>query len=340
MYGRLKLKRFCRPHSFVTLVLLLPLLAQVIACSLPGIGEVNTNDSSATITAMQATINAVAVTATPQPTSPPSPTPLPPTQPPPTQELPTLPPPPAISPQAPANLEEIILSSRVLLYEDVAGNPEVFRYVAAAMERLGFRKGSYVDLGDAQGRLMDRMIGNAPDGQPWDLIIIAAEDRTGIQGTFFEILEGILNAGKTSVILEAWYLDEVHLGTAKPILLRCGVDVANWFGGSRTPADLKIYAYQPDHPLLNEVVSVRAFRIADYWPYEDQGDLMFLTGTGDAQLVLGTRPDEPNGYGVLAECYNSRLILQTMSTHNYLDETMVSLWANYIHYALRKHHGY
>jgi len=69
-------------------------------------------------------------------------------------------------------------------------------------------------------------------------------------------------------------------------------------------------------------------------------DVMFLTGTGDAQLVLGTRPDEPNSYGVLAECYNGRLILQTMSTHNYLDETMVTLWANYIHYALRKHHGY
>lgn len=293
---------------------------------------------NATITALQATIDAKP-TSTPQPTAVPTDTPAPPTMTP----LPTLPPPPTAAaitqpPQAPSNIEELILNSSVLLYEDMAGNPEVFRYVAAALQRLGFRDGSYMDTGDAQGRFLTAMSGNAPSGRPWDLIIIANEDRDGIQGTFFEVLEPILNRGDTYVIMEMWHLDEIQEGTVKPILLRCGVNVFNWEGSSS--ADLHLFAPDPNHPLLNEVVSVREFKLLDYWMfYYDLGDLMYLTGTGDAKVVLSSQPGDSTQAGVLTECYNGRLIMQTFSSHNYQDETMVSLWANYIHYALRKKHG-
>ncbi len=318
------------------LVLLLPFAVQSLGCTIAGLGEGSTSDADATITAMQATINAQAATATsasaatatPQPTSTPT------FEPPPTLE-PTL----ETSPNPPGDLEQLIRSSRILLFEDVAGNPDIHRYVQAALERLGFREGSYVDVGDALGRFMDHLRGNAPDGQPWDLIIIASEDRGEVQGTFYEILEGILDSGKTSVILETWNLDQISEGAVKPILLRCGVYPAPWFRSGS--AGLKVYALKPDHPLLTEVIGVRDFRVSFYWILEvDQGDLLFLTGTGDAQLVVGTNPQEPNGYGTLAECFNSRLILQTMSSHNYTNDTSVPLWMNYIHYALRRHYGY
>lgn len=294
-------------------------------------------DHEATITAMQATIDAKP-TSTPQPTAAPTNTPAPPTTIP-----PTLPPPPTAAavtqaPQSPANIEELILNSNVLLYEDMAGNPDVFRYVSAALQRLGFREGSYMDTGDAQGRFLTAMAGNAPNGKPWDLIIIANEDRDGIQGTFFEVLEPILNRGDTRVIMEMWHLDEIQEGTVKPILLRCGVNVSNWEGSSS--ADLNLYAPDSNHPLLNEVVPVHEFKLLDYWMwYVDLGDLMYLTGTGDAKIALSAQPGDSTQAGVLTECYDGRLILQTFSSHNYQDETMVSLWANYIHNALREKHG-
>jgi hypothetical protein len=239
------------------------------------------------------------------------------------------------SPQAPTNIEDLILSSKVLLYEDIAGNPDVFRYVAAALQRLGFPDGSYVDTGDAQGRFLEQMSKGAPGGTPWDLIIIASEDRSGIQGTFFEVLEPILNTGKTAVILEAWHRDEIHQGTGKPILLKCGVDVVNWEG-----ATMNVFALDPSSPLLNEVVRVTDFHVLNYWEwYIDLGDLMYVTGSGDAKLVAGAEPGNTNQGGVLTECYDGRLVLQTMSSHNYDDDTMVSLWENYIHYTLRRIHG-
>lgn len=328
-------RRAPRPAA---LILLFALAVSLTAC-LPFFGS--DDDPDATITALQATINAVPVATATSPataTLPPTATPLPPTAAPPTQ-----PPPPTAAAvtqpaAAPGNIEELILNSNVLLFEDMAGNEEVFRYVAAAMQRLGFRDGSYYDTGDAQGRLLEQMSGNAPNGRPWDLIIIANEDTDGIQGTFYEVLEGVLNTGKTAVIHESWHLDEIHQGAVKPILLRCGVDVVNWAGSSS--ASLKVFPLDSGSPLLSEIVNVNSFNVLDYWGYYyDLGDLMYLTGTGDARLVAGAEPGTTNQGGVLAECYNGRLILQTLSSHNYTDDTMVSLWANYIHYALRRLHG-
>ncbi len=322
------------PKSLLLIfTLILPLLIQVLACSLvqglPG------QEAGATITALQQTINAGPATQTPLPT------PLP-TQAPSTSQATEPAAAPSPQPAAtttgasnpPANLEALIKSANILLFEDITGNLDIYRYVAAAFERLGLKP---YDVGDAQGRLKTALMGGPGQGKAWDLIVIAAEDRDQVQGEFFEYLENILDQGKTAVILETWYLDQISQGTAKPILMRCGVDVVSWVGVSHSPSDLKIYPLISNSPLLNEVVSVSQFRIADYWPYEFQGNLMNLNGMGDAQLILGIDPKNVNGNGVLANCFNSRLILQTFSSHNYLDETSVSLWMNYIHYALRMH---
>lgn len=329
----------------ITLVLLLSFA--IGACRLGGQADVDgANQMAATITAMQATIQAQAAVQSAIPPTVPPPTLLPPTAPPPT--IPAASPTPALPAQPPAaptpvqsqnepfDLSQVIGRADILVYEDVAGDPDLRPYVKLAMERLGFRRDDYVYLGDARGRLMEALKIGAQSGEAWDLVVIAAEERSGVQGEFFEMLEGVLAKG-TSVILEAWYLDEIREGAVKPILMRCGVDLVNWYGGARDPSALRIYPLIDDSPLLNEVLEVYGYRIADYWPYEDQGSLMYSLGTGDVQIVLGTRMDEPNSYGVLAECMDGQLILITYSSHNYLDETAVPLWMNYIHYALRRH---
>jgi hypothetical protein len=317
-------------NGLLALILLLPFLVQGLACSVPSLASgTPTQDTAATIAALNATITAQAATPTqaPAPTQPPAM----PTSPP---GPPATPIPPAATPPPTPNSADFsawATNASILLFEDIAGNPEVFRYVIPALERLGLK--NIDDVGDAQGRLKERMLGGAPGGKPWDLVIIAAEDRSGVQGEFFDYLESILGQG-SAVILEAWYLDEVSEGAVKPILMRCGVGAYNWFGGSRDSSALKLWALQPDHPLLNNPLVVKDFRIADYWPYEDQGDLMYLTGTGDAQFVIGSIANVQNDGGVLTTCLGGQLIIQTFSSHNYLDETSVQLWANYISYAL------
>jgi hypothetical protein len=313
--------------------LLLPFLVPLLACGLSGSAD---QDASATIAALEATISAM-------PTPPPTPTPTQPgaqptllpaapapeeTSVPPTQ-IPVSP----LPPTPPGDLEQKMQTADILLYEDIAGNPEVFRYVLAALERLNL---PVYDVGDAPGRLKERLLNGTESGEPWDLIIIAAEDRESIQGEYFEIIEKLLDQGQ-SMILEAWYLDQISQGTAKPILLKCGVEVAPWFLGSGGSRGLEVHILDADHPVFNEAITVTGFEIADYWFYDELGDLMYLSGTGDALFLAGTTPGDITGDGVLTECYGGRLILQTFSTHNYMDETMVPLWMNYIKYALRVH---
>lgn len=340
-------------RRFIPIWLVIILVFSMFACSLPGqTSDDSANTMAATVTAMQATIDAqAAAQAAIQATAQAAAQAAPPTEVPPTAAPPTLPPanPTPVLPtqaavlstpsrpqEAPFDLNSIIGTADILVYEDIAGNPDLRPYVKLAMERLGFKRDDYVYLGDARGRLMEGLKIGAQSGEAWDLVVIAAEDRSGVQGEFFEMLEGVLAMG-TPVILEAWHLDEIREGAVKPILMRCGVDLVNWYGGARDPGALKIYPLIDDSPLLNEVFQIAGFRIADYWPYEEQGSLMYSVGSGEAQIVLGTRMDEPNSYGVLAECMDGQFILITYSSHNYLDETAVPLWMNYIHYALRRH---
>ena len=58
-------------------------------------------------------------------------------------------------------------------------------------------------------------------GNPWDLVIIAVEYRAGISGEYFDYLMDVLNQG-TSVIVEAYHLDQISQGTVSTILTKCG----------------------------------------------------------------------------------------------------------------------
>jgi hypothetical protein len=46
---------------------------------------------------------------------------------------------------------------------------------------------------------------------------------------------------------------------------------------------------------------------------------------------------KPGDAGVLASCYDGRVIIQTFSDHDYDQGDIIPLWQNYIHYTLKNH---
>jgi len=62
---------------------------------------------------------------------------------------------------------------------------------------------------------------------------------------------------------------------------------------------------------------------------------MYLSGEGDAVLLVGRKIDKPDRHGAVAVCMGGQLTLQTFSSHNYPRETMHEIWQNYIYNALK-----
>jgi hypothetical protein len=44
-----------------------------------------------------------------------------------------------------------------------------------------------------------------------------------------------------------------------------------------------------------------------------------------------------SGEGVLASCFQGRVLIQTFCNHDYHEGDIVPLWQNYIHYTLKNH---
>lgn len=234
----------------------------------------------------------------------------------------------------PADFENHMKSASILLYEDIVNNPEVYRYIRQTLERMGL---PYTDVGSAKGRFKDALLTGTPSGNPWDLIIVAAEARTGIQGEFFEYINNSLDQG-SSVVLEAYHLDEISSGKASLILNRCGVSVKNYAGNNRSPSDIMLYPVNdPGHPILNHPNSGISLTegLTFFWDYNDLGSTMDITGEGDGLFLLARSPSDTNRNGVLAICADEKLILQTFSSHSFDEEIMGKLWQNYIYHALK-----
>jgi hypothetical protein len=238
------------------------------------------------------------------------------------------------TPAQPLEFEEWKNSATILLYEDMVNLPKIARYIKNALGMMGLK---YKDDGSAKGLLKNDILSGGPNGKPWDVIIVSAEYRTSPSGEFFDYISDALNKG-SSVILEVWYLDRVFNGRAQPLMGRCGLTFQdNFEGKSNTPADLVVYPVMGvDHPILHQPnANIRYTNVHVQWPYSDLGDLMMLTGNGDARILLGTLATDPAGHGVLAVCMNDRFILQTFSTHDLAMDSAVPLWQNYIYNALQ-----
>jgi len=230
------------------------------------------------------------------------------------------------------DISTMLASANILLFEDMVNDPGVLRYYRDTLERMGL---NYTDVGSAKGKLKAELYTGAPDGKPWDLIILASEYKGSISGEYFNYVNDALDNG-SSVILETWYLDKVHTGTARSILVRCGVDYeTNWI---RVPPQMmSLYPLEPNHPILQEPNSGLTFSdTTSHWAFDyDVGDYMKISQKGDATLVLGTRATDKNNRGTVTVCIDDRMILQTFNSHNLTFDAMRPLIENYIYNALK-----
>ena len=238
---------------------------------------------------------------------------------------------------SPGSLKDLMHSAKILLYEDMIVFEDTNRYVKDTLDYMDL---PYVDVGNAMGNLKTQLVSNGPDGKGWDLVIIAAEAKPEIQGEFFTYVNDALDKG-VSVILEVWYLDKVASGTASALLARCGITFErNW--QNVDPNGRVMYPLDPLNPVLQEPNNGLSFtNVTSYWwdPFSsmqyDIGDLMRLTGGGDAKLLIGTSSNETSSHGTSTVCINGKLILQTFSSHLLDYNAMRPLWENYIYYTLK-----
>jgi len=249
----------------------------------------------------------------------------PPTNPPPAATEP--PPLPPSSPEPAVDIEQKIKNAKILLFEDMAGTGQL-EYYQEALEMGGY---TFKDDGSAQGWFKDDLLSSTE----WDLIIAASESRTKIQGEFFVYLLEHINRG-AAVIIEHWALDDLSQGKVASILSKCGVGLyRDWYFREWWLADLSVWPLIPDHPVFttpNKGISLRNFSV--WWDDPDQGDLLKLTGSGDAQLLAGTKATSKSDHGVVASCLGGRVIIQTFSSHNYRRDSVTNLIQNYVHYTL------
>lgn len=235
------------------------------------------------------------------------------------------------------DLDANIKGSNILIFEDAAGDPSLAPVVAQTVRAMNFSGGRVINTGDAMGRFREY----ANSATKWDLIIVAAEVRSGFSGELFELLYDHIDNGG-AVIIEVWYLDQVARGKIAPILSDCGVGFfRDWERDfDYDPYKYSIFWLDTSHPLLSTPNTVRA----PSYPYPvwfgDAGDLLDLAPGGDGVLVGGLYQDRKSDYGVLASCLDGRMVIQTFSSHDYDWELVQPLWENYITYTLINHYEY
>ena len=224
----------------------------------------------------------------------------------------------------------------ILVFEDMAGVYDVYRYVPIALNGMGL---SYVDEGDALGRFKDALLTNGPRGEGWDLIIAAKEVRSELQGEFYGYLNDAITNG-SSVILEEWDMNDIGNGKLSLLTGRCGVEFdRDWRGNDIE--DTVIYAINGSHRAHhypNEGLSMT--KVTGYWLGSDLGDRMRLAPGGDA-TALWSLYGKSNSSDILAvSCIDDRFIIQTYATHSYSQDRVVPVWQNYIYSTLRARYDY
>lgn len=241
------------------------------------------------------------------------------------------------TPQPVSDMDDLIKASNILIYEDVVGDPSLVPIVGNTVNAMNFSGGKIVNTGDAMGNFRE----HANSATEWDLIIVAAEVRSGFSGELFEVMYDHINNGG-AVIIEIWYLDRVVNGKIAAILNDCGVTLFRDWGRNINydPYDYSIYWLDQSHPLLSSpnVAQAPSYPYPEW--FEDAGDLLELSSGGDAVLLGGLHAGRKSDYGVLASCMGGRMVIQTFSTHDYKLDLMQALWENYIFYTLSKHYEF
>jgi hypothetical protein len=225
-------------------------------------------------------------------------------------------------PTATRSLQERMQSANILVYEDT---PYLGQWIQEALDGMGL---NYTHVGDAIGDFM----ANLNSGIDWDLIIVGAESKSGVQGEFWDVIGERVRNDNAALIAEVWYLDLTGAGRIQLLTDQCGIEFQrDW------PVAESIYWLQPDHSVFNQSNTVLPLlHYSRHWTAQ-AGDLIQLIPGGDATLLAGTLPRETSVNGVLATCFGGRVIFQTFSNHDYHEEEIVPLWQNYIIYTLSNH---
>jgi hypothetical protein len=247
--------------------------------------------------------------------------------------------PTATQPPAPTAVPAMAMADRIrganiLIFEDMMANYDVRPYVHAVIDEMNFSGGKVLEVGDALGNFKNALLSSTR----WDLIIVAAENRTLVQGEFWGYIEDQLN-NDVAVIAEVWYLDQ-HYTDIQPIFRECGIKYQqNWERPwNFNSLDYSLYPLDQYHPVFSEPNSgINLGTSWNYWVGVDAGDIIRLDSGGDATLLAGLYPDRKSDYGVLANCMDGKLIIQTFSTHDYPENDVKDLWENYITHTLTKH---
>lgn len=218
------------------------------------------------------------------------------------------------------DFEKRMKSAKILVYEDTLG---IGLWIKDALDGLGLK---YTHVGDRSGDFMSYL----NSGTEWDLIIVGAEAKSKVQGEFWDVIVERITRDKSALIAEVWYLDRLGQGRIKSLLTGCGVRFQrDW------PLAESIYWLQSDHPVFSEPNNaVALIHYRTYWRTQ-AGDLIKLAPGSEATLLAGIFQKQKSDYGVLATCYDGRVILQTFSNHDYRYNEIIPLWQNYIYYTLK-----
>lgn len=232
-------------------------------------------------------------------------------------------PPPTIQPTPTQDLQARMRSAKILAYEDSMG-AFLQPWVKPTLDLMGLNVTYTADIGD----LLDYL----NSGTRWDLIIIAAESRSSVQGEFWDVIVPKVTRDKTALIVELWYLSDTANGRIAQLTSKCGIR----FQKERSAGDLSIYTLHPEHPVFTTPNS--GFSLTNYVGHWDDkgGDYIQTTG-GDAVILAGGFPKRSSDYGLLATCIEGRVIIQTFSDHDYHREDIQALWENYVTWVLTNH---
>jgi hypothetical protein len=248
------------------------------------------------------------------------------------------PPQPTPTPRISAEMEQRIYNARVLILEDIVGHPVLVPRLDAVIERMGMNTDNVYNYHDASGLFVEAL----EAGEEWDLIIVATEKRTDARLAIWETLHEYAQNG-TAIIVEAWYLDEISGGSIKPLLDDCGVKVHNnWFRDESHEAYNFVVVDVADnnHRLFNRPRKVNMPLIPTFYWEGDVGDQMLVLPLGHAAIIGGLNTRHSIYYGLITECLEERMVLQTFSTHDYRKTDTMNLWENYIFNTLLAHFQY
>jgi hypothetical protein len=145
-----------------------------------------------------------------------------------------------------------------------------------------------------------------------------------------------MNSG-VGVIIEVWNLDEIGAGKFSSILTKCGLRYQDdWW----QPPAPSLWWLEPESPVFHEPnEGMSLVNYIGYWN-GDAGDLIRLAPGSEGTLLAGNIATERQRYGTIATCLDGRVIIQTFSSHDYHQDDVERLWANYIYNTLRAHFEY